>query len=117
VLVGAAAAATAAGVLRPDGPSRLALLALLGAAMGMQNATVRRLAIPDPTTTVLTPTLTGLAAESSFAGGSNPRSVRRIAAVVAMLAGALVGGALTAFRRLSPSPRSSSPSSRSVSPP
>jgi uncharacterized membrane protein YoaK (UPF0700 family) len=95
VLVGAAAAATAAGVLRPDGPSRLALLALLGTAMGIQNATARRLAIPDLTTTVLTQTLTGLAAESPLAGGANTRPMRRIAAVVAMLGGALVGGALT----------------------
>jgi uncharacterized membrane protein YoaK (UPF0700 family) len=95
VLVGAVAAATIVGALRPDGPSRLVLLALLGMAMGLQNATVRRLAIPDLTTTVLTQTLTGLAAESSLAGGSNPRSVRRIGAVVAMLGGALVGGALT----------------------
>jgi uncharacterized membrane protein YoaK (UPF0700 family) len=95
VLVGAAAAATVAGVLRPEGPSRLVLLALLGIAMGFQNATVRRLAIPDLTTTVLTQTLTGLAADSSFAGGSNPRSLRRIAAVVTMLGGALAGGELT----------------------
>jgi uncharacterized membrane protein YoaK (UPF0700 family) len=95
VLVGAAAAATAIGVLRPDGPSRLVLLALLGIAMGLQNATARRLAIPDLTTTVLTQTLTGLAAESSLAGGAHPRQMRRIAAVVAMLTGALVGGVLT----------------------
>jgi uncharacterized membrane protein YoaK (UPF0700 family) len=95
VLVGAAAAATLAGALRPDGPSRFVLLALLGTAMGIQNATARRLAIPDLTTTVLTQTLTGLAADSSFAGGSNPRAVRRIAAAAAMLAGALAGGALT----------------------
>jgi uncharacterized membrane protein YoaK (UPF0700 family) len=95
VLVGAVAAATVAGVVRPDGPSRLGLLALIGVAMGMQNATVRHLGIPDLTTTVLTQALTGLAAESSFAGGSHPRQVRRLAAVVAMLVGALVGGALT----------------------
>ncbi|MCW2704287.1 MAG: hypothetical protein JWQ37_2282 [Blastococcus sp.] len=95
VLVGAAAAATVAGALRPDRPSRLVLLALLGIAMGLQNATVRRLAIPDLTTTVLTQMLTGLAADSSVAGGSNPRSLRRIGAVVAMLVGALAGGALT----------------------
>jgi uncharacterized membrane protein YoaK (UPF0700 family) len=95
VLVGAAAAATVTGALRPDGPTRLVLLALLGTAMGIQNATVRHLAIPDLTTTVLTQTLTGLAAESSLGGGSNPRAVRRIAAVVAMLVGALVGGVLT----------------------
>jgi uncharacterized membrane protein YoaK (UPF0700 family) len=95
VLVGAAAAATAAGILRPDGPSRLVLLAVLGTAMGIQNATARRLAIPDLTTTVLTQTLTGLAAESPLAGGANPRPIRRIAAVLAMLGGALVGGVLT----------------------
>jgi uncharacterized membrane protein YoaK (UPF0700 family) len=101
ILVGAAAAATIAGALRPDGPSRLVLLALLGAAMGLQNATVRGLAIPDLTTTVLTQTLTGLAADSSFGGGSNPRPVRRITAVVAMLAGALLGGVLILHAGLS----------------
>jgi uncharacterized membrane protein YoaK (UPF0700 family) len=101
VLVGAAAAATAAGVLRPDGPSRLALLALLGTAMGLQNATARRLAIPDLTTTVLTQTLTGLAADSPLGGGPNPHPMRRIAAVVVMLGGALVGGALTLHAGLS----------------
>jgi uncharacterized membrane protein YoaK (UPF0700 family) len=100
-LVGAAAAATAAGVLRPDGPSRLPLLAVLGIAMGIQNATARRLAIPDLTTTVLTQTLTGLAADSPLAGGPNPRPVRRITAVGTMLGGALVGGALTAHAGLS----------------
>jgi uncharacterized membrane protein YoaK (UPF0700 family) len=100
-LVGAAAAATAAGVLRPDGPSRLPLLAVLGNAMGIQNATARRLAIPDLTTTVLTQTLTGLAADSPLAGGPNPRPVRRITAVGTMLGGALVGGALTLHAGLS----------------
>jgi uncharacterized membrane protein YoaK (UPF0700 family) len=95
VLVGAVAIATATGVLRPDGLSQLALLALLGTAMGLQNATARRLAIPDLSTTVLSQTLTGLAAESRLAGGPNPRPMRRIAAAVAMLTGALVGGALT----------------------
>jgi uncharacterized membrane protein YoaK (UPF0700 family) len=103
VLVGAAAAATAAGVLRPDAPSRLALLALLGTAMGIQNATARRLAIPDLTTTVLTQTLTGLAAESPLARGANPRPIRRIAAVLVMLGGALVGGTLILHAGLSTS--------------
>jgi uncharacterized membrane protein YoaK (UPF0700 family) len=95
VLVGAAAAATATGLMRADGWSRLLLLALLGIAMGLQNATVRRLAIPDLTTTVLTQTLTGLAADSSIAGGSSPRRVRRMSAALAMLVGALIGGWLT----------------------
>jgi uncharacterized membrane protein YoaK (UPF0700 family) len=63
-------------------------------AMGLRNATVRMLAVPDLTTTVLTLTLTGLAADSSFAGGSNPRLARRIAAVLTMFAGAAIGAAL-----------------------
>jgi hypothetical protein len=36
-----------------------AAIALLAMAMGVRNATVRRLAVPDLTTTVLTMTLTG----------------------------------------------------------
>ena len=62
--------------------------------MGIRNATVRRLAAADLTTTVLTLTLTGLAADSSFAGGSNPRPTRRFGSVVAMFSGALVGAVL-----------------------
>src|SRR5437879_12650241 len=62
--------------------------------MGLRNATVRRLAVPDLTTTVLTLTLAGLGADSSFAGGDNPRFARRVASVAAMLAGAVAGGML-----------------------
>lgn len=40
---------------------------------------------------MLTLTLTGLAADSSLAGGTHPRLLRRIAAVVAMFAGAALG--------------------------
>ena len=72
--------------------SRLyAVIILTAVAMGLRNATVRRLAIPDMTTTVLTLTLTGLAADSSLAGGNNPRIGRRIASVLLMFAGAAVG--------------------------
>ena len=59
--------------------------------MGVRNATVRRLAVPDLTTTVLTLTLTGLGADSSLAGGNNPRWGRRVLAVVAMFIGAAAG--------------------------
>ena len=55
-----------------------ALIVFTAVAMGLRNATVRRLAVPDLTTTVLTLTLTGLAADSFFAGSNNPRSLRRI---------------------------------------
>jgi uncharacterized membrane protein YoaK (UPF0700 family) len=68
-----------------------AVIVLTAVAMGLQTATVRRLAIPDLTTTVLTLTLTGLAADSSLSGGDNPRMGRRIASVLLMFAGAAVG--------------------------
>jgi uncharacterized membrane protein YoaK (UPF0700 family) len=71
-----------------------AVIALLALAMGVRNATVRRLGVPDLTTTVLTMTLTGLAADSRLAGGSGEGSVRRISAVLAMLLGAVTGALL-----------------------
>jgi uncharacterized membrane protein YoaK (UPF0700 family) len=77
-----------------DGISAYALVVLLGFAMGLQNATARRLGVPDLTTTVLTLTVTGLAADSHFAGGTNPNLGRRVLATVAMLAGAFVGTVL-----------------------
>ncbi len=82
------------GAVGPSGAGRFGIIVLLGVGTGLQNATVRRLAIPDLTTTVLTLTITGLAADSALAGGDHPRQARRLSSVVAMLAGALVGGAL-----------------------
>ena len=76
------------------GSSRYALVVLLALAMGLQNATARALGVPDATTTVLTLTLTGLAADSRLAKGANPRVLRRVTSVLAMFAGALVGGLL-----------------------
>ena len=70
------------------------VIAATGTAMGIRNAIVRRLAVPDLTTTVLTLTITGLAADSTLAGGYNPRWQRRCAAVVAMLGGAATGAVL-----------------------
>jgi uncharacterized membrane protein YoaK (UPF0700 family) len=68
---------------------RIAVAALLALAMGAQNAAVRELKVFDLTTTVLTMTLTGVAADirerDRFA------LVRRLLAVGAMLGGALVG--------------------------
>ncbi|HYQ63157.1 YoaK family protein [Actinophytocola sp.] len=66
----------------------------LAVAFGLQNATVRRLAARDLTTTVLTQTLTGLAADSVLAGGSGQNPYRRLWSVVAMLAGAATGALL-----------------------
>jgi uncharacterized membrane protein YoaK (UPF0700 family) len=74
--------------------SRYAVIVLLAVAMGVQNATARKLAVPDLTTTVLTMTLTGVAADSALAGGPGSRLVRRALSVAAMLLGALIGGLL-----------------------
>jgi uncharacterized membrane protein YoaK (UPF0700 family) len=76
------------------GARRYVVIGLLAAGLGLQNATIRRLAVPDVTTTVLTLTLTGLAADSWLAGGRGPRVGRRVAAVGLMFAGALVGALL-----------------------
>src|SRR3954451_20781664 len=82
-----------AGSLLPS--SRLfTLIALTALAMGLRNATVRRLKVPDLTTTVLTLTLTGLAADSSLSGGENRNWRRRVAAVIAIFVGAVVGAML-----------------------
>jgi len=67
------------------------VIVLTALAMGLRNATVRRLAIPDLTTTVLTLTLTAVAADSSVAGGVDPRIGRRVASIALMFAGAAVG--------------------------
>ena len=68
-----------------------AVIASTAVAMGFRNAVVRKLGVPDLTTTVLTLTITGLAADSRLAGGNNPRWHLRAAAIVAMLAGAAAG--------------------------
>ena len=61
---------------------------MLGIAMGIQNAVVRGVGVRDLTTTVLTLTLTGLAADSVFGGGASTGFSRRIASVVSMFGGA-----------------------------
>jgi len=67
------------------------IIVLTAGAMGIRNATVRKMAIPDLTTTVLTLTITGLAADSRFAGGTSPRWRRRLLAVLLMFFGAVIG--------------------------
>jgi len=75
-----------------------ALAALLAIAMGIQNAVARKLAVPDMTTTVLTMTLTGLAADlrAEIRGGAGRTTARaalgrRLLAIAAMLVGAITG--------------------------
>ncbi len=77
--------------------ARYALIVVLALAMGLQNAVARRLGVPDLTTTVLTLTRTGLAADSTLAGGKGPAPGRRLLAMAAMFLGAAIG-ALLIFR-------------------
>jgi uncharacterized membrane protein YoaK (UPF0700 family) len=86
----AAALAVAASVAVLSGAPRDILAALLAVAMGIQNAAARRLAVPDLTTTVLTMTLTGIAADLR-ARHHGPALLRRLLAVATMLAGAGAG--------------------------
>ena len=73
---------------------RYALIASLSLTMGAQNATARKLAVPDLTTTVLTLTITGIAADSPLAGATGTHAARRLISVIAMFLGALVGAVL-----------------------
>lgn len=73
---------------------RYALIVALSLAMGAQNATARKLAVPDLTTTVLTLTITGIAADSPIAGATGSHAARRLISVAAMFAGALAGALL-----------------------
>ncbi|MGW1069986.1 YoaK family protein [Streptomyces aureus] len=76
------------------------VIAVTAFAMGLRNATVRRLGIADLTTTVLTMTLTGLAADSRIGGGAGRHSPRRTASVLAMAVGALLGAWLVLHQGL-----------------
>jgi len=93
------AAAMFAAIGYHGGPSAVyvsvyVIIVFTAVAMGMRNAAVRKLGVTDLMTTVLTLTITGLAADSSLAGGSNPRWQRRLGSILAMFVGAAAGAIL-----------------------
>lgn len=92
VLVVAAYACSAVFGIPFGGAGKYVLIALLGLGMGMQNAAVRRIAVPDLTTTVLTLTITGISSDGRLAGGSDSKVGRRLLSTAAMFLGALAGG-------------------------
>ena len=95
--------ATSAGTKTEISPSlTYGLIVLVALAMGVRNAVVRKLAVPDLTTTVLTLTVTGIASDSSLAGGANPRWKSRVTAVIAMFAGAAAGAMLLRYGVFAP---------------
>jgi len=89
ILAGVSGSPVAAGFRYP-------LIVSLALAMGLQNATARRLAVPDLSTTVLTLTITGIAADKAGGGGTGPTNTgptngRRFVSVSAMIVGAVIG--------------------------
>jgi uncharacterized membrane protein YoaK (UPF0700 family) len=94
LLTVSAIAATGLGGSALEIPRLYALVVLTAVAMGIRNAVVRKLAVPDLTTTVLTLTITGLGADSRLAGGAGARWQRRVGSILAMLLGAAAGALL-----------------------
>src|SRR5271165_1448503 len=83
-LVGAALGLSMAAPDIDGSLARYGLIVLLALTMGLQNAIARRLGVPDLTTTVLTLTLTGLAADASLSGGARSSLRVRLAATLMM---------------------------------
>ena len=79
----------------PAGAARDIVTSLLGFAMGMQNALVRRHGVPDLATNVMTLTATALIADSAPAGGHNKNWRRRFASIAMFLVSATLGAVLT----------------------
>lgn len=73
---------------------RYAMIALLAAALGARNASIRGLKVPDLKTTVVTFTITGLAVESPLGGREAQHVATRTLAVASILAGAFLGALL-----------------------
>jgi uncharacterized membrane protein YoaK (UPF0700 family) len=93
-LEASAAVIAAAATVSVNSAAAYTVIALLAMAMGARSATVRRIAVPDLNTTVLTMTLTALASELPIFGGSPRGAVRRSSAVLSMFAGAVAGALL-----------------------
>ncbi len=93
VAVAAALAVSLSGPVDVVG-RRDVVVALLAFAMGVQNATVRRMAVPEANTTVLTTSLGSLAADVVTFGLPTPSAGRRAATVGCIFLGVFVGAVL-----------------------
>ena len=91
-----ASAAVIAGAVPAVGSGwpRYAIIALLALGVGQRNSAVRRVGVPDMSTTVLTTALTGLASNSLLAGGTNPHARLAWTTILCLFGGALVGAVL-----------------------
>jgi uncharacterized membrane protein YoaK (UPF0700 family) len=94
LLLAAAATIAFVAAVSETSDSRFLVILVLALAMGGRNATVRLLAIPEMTTTLMTAALTGLAIDSRLAGGTGVLTRTRLASVLAIVLGALIGALL-----------------------
>jgi len=98
-----AATAFSAGLsVHNDSSRRYLVIALLAVAFGLQNATVRQLAVADLRTTVLTTALTGLVADLWTSADEGQRRIRRVSSIAAIAGGAFVGALMLRINLLSP---------------
>jgi uncharacterized membrane protein YoaK (UPF0700 family) len=79
---------------RPGADLRFALLVVLAIAMGAKSALARAINVPGLTSAVVTTTLTGLASDAALGTWRSTDFPVRAVATVALLVGAVVGGAL-----------------------
>lgn len=82
------------------GGYRFALIGVMGIAMGLQNATARKLAIPDLTTTVLTLTITGMVADIGHVDKLPAINARRGISILGMFIGGLAGAILVLHSKI-----------------
>jgi len=73
------------------------LIICLAICMGIQYSVVRKLAVPDLATTVLTLTMTGIGADSRIAGGAGSKAGRRLLSIFSMFLGALIGALMILY--------------------
>lgn len=95
-LVLAGLAVSAALDPNPGTTGQIVMAMLTAAVMGQQAMVARTLAVPDMTTVVVTSTLASLAGETWTRGWPGALVNRRVAAIVTIFLGAVVGAALLA---------------------
>jgi len=86
----------------PANDARYPVIAILACAMGLQNTLMRRWGVPDLATNLMTLVFTGLHADSTLAGGNNPRALRRSVSIAVFMASAAIGAFLTRYGVLWP---------------
>lgn len=108
VLAGAAVIMAALTATPVPAGLRYALIVALAATMGAQNATARKLAVPDLTTTVLTLTITGVA-DSALAGATGAKAATRADDVIGAIPVRRTAARPPSGRPARSSPRRSAP--------